>query len=162
VLAQLSTAKPLIDGGQLRPLGIASKARRAVLPDLPTIAEAGEMPGFEAESWYALMAPAQTPHAPIRRAGRDGSEARHRSGCRWKKCPSSRRYSLSRNSAFGTGGRNGLVSVSLITQARSTDDEYARTSQTAITTTTAIPTATIILLAYRMMLLRMVSPPSIG
>jgi len=65
MFAQLSTAKPLIDGGQLRPLGIASKARSAVFPDLPTIAEAGEMPGFEAESWYALMAPAQTPDAVI-------------------------------------------------------------------------------------------------
>src|SRR5262245_39253524 len=59
-----------------------------------------------------------------------------------------------------TGGRNGLVSVSLITHARSTDDEYATTSLIAITTTTAIPSATIILLAYRTMLLRMVSPPS--
>ena len=61
MFAQLSTAKPLIDGGQLRPLGIASKERSAVLPDLPTVVEAGEMPGFEAKSWYALMAPAQTP-----------------------------------------------------------------------------------------------------
>jgi tripartite-type tricarboxylate transporter receptor subunit TctC len=67
MFAQLSTAKPLIDGGQLRALGIASKARSAVVPDLPTVAEAGEMPGFEAESWYALMAPAQTPDAVIRK-----------------------------------------------------------------------------------------------
>jgi tripartite-type tricarboxylate transporter receptor subunit TctC len=67
MFAQLSTAKPLIDGGQLRALGIASKARSAVVPNLPTIAEAGEMPGFEAESWYALMAPAQTPNAVIRK-----------------------------------------------------------------------------------------------
>ena len=49
MFAQLSTAKPLIDGGQLRALGIAGKERSAVLPDLPTVAEAGEMPGFEAE-----------------------------------------------------------------------------------------------------------------
>jgi tripartite-type tricarboxylate transporter receptor subunit TctC len=67
MFAQLSTAKPLIDGGQLRALGIASKARSAVVPNLPTIAEAGEMPGFEAESWYALMAPAQTSDAVIRK-----------------------------------------------------------------------------------------------
>jgi tripartite-type tricarboxylate transporter receptor subunit TctC len=65
MFAQLSTAKPLIDGGQLRALGVASKVRSTVLPDLPTIAEAGEMPGFEAESWYALMAPAQTPEAVL-------------------------------------------------------------------------------------------------
>ena len=67
MFAQLSTAKPLIDGGQLRPLGIASKERSAVLPELPTVVEAGEMPGFEAESWYALMAPAQTPDPVIRK-----------------------------------------------------------------------------------------------
>jgi tripartite-type tricarboxylate transporter receptor subunit TctC len=67
MFAQLSTAKPYIDGGQLRALGIASKERSVVLPDLPTVTEAGEMPGFEAVSWYALMAPAQTPDPIIRK-----------------------------------------------------------------------------------------------
>ena len=67
IFAQLSTAKPFIDGGQLRPLGVASKERSAVVPNVPTIAEAGEMPGFEAVSWYALMAPAQTPEPIIRK-----------------------------------------------------------------------------------------------
>jgi tripartite-type tricarboxylate transporter receptor subunit TctC len=67
LFAQLSTAKPFIDAGSLRPLGIASRERSAVLPDVPTIAEAGEMPGFEAVSWYALMAPAPTPEAIIRK-----------------------------------------------------------------------------------------------
>jgi tripartite-type tricarboxylate transporter receptor subunit TctC len=67
IFAQLSTAKPFIDGGQLRPLGVASKERSAVVPAVPTIAEAGEMPGFEAVSWYALMAPAQTPEPIIRK-----------------------------------------------------------------------------------------------
>jgi tripartite-type tricarboxylate transporter receptor subunit TctC len=67
IFSQLSTAKPFIDGGQLRALGIASKERSAVLPNVPTIAEAGDMPGFEAVSWYALMAPAQTPDPIIRK-----------------------------------------------------------------------------------------------
>lgn len=61
IFAQLSTAKPFIDAGQLRALGLASAARSAVMPDLPTIAEALSLPGFEAVSWYALMAPAGTP-----------------------------------------------------------------------------------------------------
>ncbi len=65
IFSQLSTAKPFIDGGQLRALGVASKARSAVLPNVPTIAEAGEMPGFESVSWYALMAPARTPDPVI-------------------------------------------------------------------------------------------------
>ena len=67
IFSQLSTAKPFIEGGQLRALGIASKTRSAVLPSGPTVAEAGDMPGFEAVSWYALMAPAQTPDPVIRK-----------------------------------------------------------------------------------------------
>jgi tripartite-type tricarboxylate transporter receptor subunit TctC len=65
--AQLSNAKPFIENGRLRALGIASKERSAALPDVPTIAEAGNLPGFEAVSWYALMAPAHTPEAIIRK-----------------------------------------------------------------------------------------------
>jgi tripartite-type tricarboxylate transporter receptor subunit TctC len=65
MFSQVSTAKPLISDGKLRALGIASKARSATLPDVPTIAEVGDMPGFEAISWYALMAPADTPQSII-------------------------------------------------------------------------------------------------
>lgn len=65
MISQLSTAKPLIETGKLRALGVASKARSTALPDVPTIAEAGDMPGFEAVSWYSLMAPAGTPQAII-------------------------------------------------------------------------------------------------
>jgi tripartite-type tricarboxylate transporter receptor subunit TctC len=65
IIAQLSTAKPLIDSGQLRALGVASRERSKVMPDLPTIAEATGIAGFEAVSWYALMAPARTPDAII-------------------------------------------------------------------------------------------------
>jgi tripartite-type tricarboxylate transporter receptor subunit TctC len=63
--AQLSNAKQFIENGQLRALGVASLKRSAALPDVPTIAEAGDLPGFEALSWYALMAPAHTPPAII-------------------------------------------------------------------------------------------------
>lgn len=65
IVAQLSTAKPLIDAGQLRALGVASKARSKAMPELPTIAEATGLAGFEAVSWYALMAPAGTPDAVV-------------------------------------------------------------------------------------------------
>jgi tripartite-type tricarboxylate transporter receptor subunit TctC len=65
MFSQISTAKPFIVQGQLRALGVASKARSAALPDVPTVAEAADMPGFEAVSWYALMAPAGTPDAII-------------------------------------------------------------------------------------------------
>jgi tripartite-type tricarboxylate transporter receptor subunit TctC len=65
--AQLSNAKPFIENGRLRALGIASKERSAALPDVPTIAEAGKLPDFEAVSWYALMAPARTPDTIVRK-----------------------------------------------------------------------------------------------
>jgi tripartite-type tricarboxylate transporter receptor subunit TctC len=71
MFAQLSTAKPLIESGELRVLGIAGAARSEALPNVPTIAEAGNMPGFEAVSWYALMAPAGTSDAIVAKL-RDG------------------------------------------------------------------------------------------
>lgn len=64
MFAQLSTAKPLIESGGLRALGVASRERSAALPGVPTVAEAAGLPEFEAVSWYALMAPAGTP-APV-------------------------------------------------------------------------------------------------
>jgi tripartite-type tricarboxylate transporter receptor subunit TctC len=60
MFAQTSAALPQIQGGKLRALGVASLKRAAQLPDVPTIAESG-LPGFEAVSWYALLAPAGTP-----------------------------------------------------------------------------------------------------
>jgi tripartite-type tricarboxylate transporter receptor subunit TctC len=65
MFSQLSTAKPLIASGELRALGVASKMRSTALPDVPTIADAADVPGFEAVSWYALMAPAGTPQAIV-------------------------------------------------------------------------------------------------
>jgi tripartite-type tricarboxylate transporter receptor subunit TctC len=63
--AQLSTAKPFIESGALKALGVASPRRSPLLPSVPTVAEAAGLPGFEAVSWYALMAPARTPPAVL-------------------------------------------------------------------------------------------------
>jgi len=49
-----------IQSGRLRALGVSSLARAAVLPNVPTIAEAG-LPGYEAVVWFALMGPARLP-----------------------------------------------------------------------------------------------------
>jgi tripartite-type tricarboxylate transporter receptor subunit TctC len=67
MFAQLSTAKPLMDSGQLKALGIASRARSPIMPDVPTVAEAAGIADFEAVSWYALMAPAHTPDPIIQK-----------------------------------------------------------------------------------------------
>ena len=60
MFSQMSSALPHIRAGKLRALGVASLRRSALLPSLPTVAEQN-LPGFEAVSWYALMAPAGTP-----------------------------------------------------------------------------------------------------
>ncbi|HWI14799.1 MAG TPA: tripartite tricarboxylate transporter substrate binding protein [Burkholderiales bacterium] len=49
-----------VKSGKLRALGVATSRRLALLPDLPTIAEAG-VPGYEATQWYGVLAPAGTP-----------------------------------------------------------------------------------------------------
>ena len=65
MVAQVPSALPHIKAGKLRALGVASAAPLATLPGVPTIAEAADLKGFEAVSWYALMAPAGTPKEVI-------------------------------------------------------------------------------------------------
>jgi len=55
---------PLIKQGRLRPLAVTGLQRSTVLPELPTIAET--LPGYRAETWYALFAPARTAPAIIK------------------------------------------------------------------------------------------------
>jgi tripartite-type tricarboxylate transporter receptor subunit TctC len=60
------TVLPHIEAGRLRPLAVAAEQRMSLLPDLPTTAEAG-VPGYEASSWFGVVAPAGTPPAVIAR-----------------------------------------------------------------------------------------------
>ena len=60
MFAQMSSALPHVRAGKLRALGVASLRRSTAAPDIPTVAEQG-LAGFEAVSWYALIAPAGTP-----------------------------------------------------------------------------------------------------
>lgn len=55
-----------IKSGKLRALAVTSAQRSKAFPDLPTLAEAG-VPGYQAESWYGLYAPANTPDAVVQR-----------------------------------------------------------------------------------------------
>ena len=57
----LPSSLGLIKGGKLRAIAVTSTTRAAALPDVPTIAESG-LPGFEASSWFGVLAPAGTPH----------------------------------------------------------------------------------------------------
>jgi len=60
----VASATSLIKAGKLKALAVTSAKRTAAFPDLPTVAEAG-VPGYAAESWYGLFAPAKTPSATI-------------------------------------------------------------------------------------------------
>ena len=71
MVAQVPSALPHIKADKLRALGVASAAPLAALPGVPTIASAADLPGFEAVSWYALMAPAGTPREVIAKAHAD-------------------------------------------------------------------------------------------
>jgi tripartite-type tricarboxylate transporter receptor subunit TctC len=62
----VTTMAPNVTEGQVRALATTGKARSTVLPDVPTVIEAG-VPGYEATIWLGLMAPAGTPKAVIDR-----------------------------------------------------------------------------------------------
>ena len=60
------TSAPHVKAGKLRALATASPRRARVLPEVPTMAEAG-YPGIELDFWFALFAPAGTPQEVVRR-----------------------------------------------------------------------------------------------
>ena len=61
--SNILSAAPHVKSGRLRALGVTSAKRSAVLPEVPTIAEAG-VPKYEEYNWYGLLAPAGVP-APV-------------------------------------------------------------------------------------------------
>jgi len=62
-----------IKAGKLRAIAVTSAQRSPALPNIPTIAESG-LPGFEASSWFGLLAPAGTPPAIVARVNADVNE----------------------------------------------------------------------------------------
>jgi tripartite-type tricarboxylate transporter receptor subunit TctC len=62
----LPSSLAMIKAGKLRAIAVTSAQRAPALPDVPTIAESG-LPGFEASSWFGVLAPAGTPQAIITR-----------------------------------------------------------------------------------------------
>lgn len=63
-----------IRSGRLRALAVSSPERVAALPDVPTVAESG-YPGFEADQWYGVVAPAGTPEAVVTRLNAEINKA---------------------------------------------------------------------------------------
>jgi tripartite-type tricarboxylate transporter receptor subunit TctC len=70
----VASAAPLIEGGQLRALAVTSAERSPAFPALPTVSEAG-VPGYDAEAWYGLFAPAKTPPEIIDRLNKAAAAA---------------------------------------------------------------------------------------
>ncbi|MBD9407505.1 tripartite-type tricarboxylate transporter receptor subunit TctC [Acidovorax sp. 100] len=60
----LSAAQPHVQAGKLRALGVTGTKRSPLMPDVPTIAEAG-LPGYTFETWFIVFAPAGTPKPVI-------------------------------------------------------------------------------------------------
>lgn len=73
-ITNIQLALPQIQAGKLRALAVTGARRLAVLPDTPTLAEAG-IQGVEVTTWFGLFAPAKTPVDVINRLNRDAQTA---------------------------------------------------------------------------------------
>ncbi len=71
----LPSALPHIKSGKLKALAVTSSQRSAVLPDVPTVEEAGNLKGFDASSWFGLLAPAGTPADIVSRLQQESAKA---------------------------------------------------------------------------------------
>ncbi len=74
MFANLSAVIGNVKAGQLRALAVTSTQRASAAPEIPTVAQAG-LPGFEAATWFALVAPAGTPHDIRRRLNAEVNRA---------------------------------------------------------------------------------------
>ncbi|MGC1174460.1 Bug family tripartite tricarboxylate transporter substrate binding protein [Polaromonas sp.] len=71
----LPSAMPQIKGGKLKAFAVTSAQRSTAMPELPTIEEAGKLKGFEASSWFGLLAPAGTPPEVVSRIQQEVAKA---------------------------------------------------------------------------------------
>jgi tripartite-type tricarboxylate transporter receptor subunit TctC len=70
----ITTMAPNVRAGKLRALGTSGKVRSTVLPEVPTLSEAG-VPGYDAVIWLGIMAPAGTPRAIVERLNNEITRA---------------------------------------------------------------------------------------
>lgn len=70
-IGAVNSLLPHIRSGRLRPIAVASENRTAFLPDVPTMAEAGPLPGYDILVWFGVMAPRGTPRAVVDRLNTD-------------------------------------------------------------------------------------------
>ena len=68
--APIPVALPLVQGARVRMLGVTTKERVEAIPNVPSLAEIG-VPGYDAPSWFMLVAPAKTPRAIVDKLAAD-------------------------------------------------------------------------------------------
>ncbi len=73
MFAPTQTVMPHVHAGRLKAFAVTSAKRFSILPDLPTVAEAG-LPGYEAVGWFGLLAPAKTPAAIVEKLSADANK----------------------------------------------------------------------------------------
>jgi len=66
-IAAINSLMPHFKSGKLRALAVAGSERTPLLPDVPTIADAGGLPGYSIDVWFGVLAPAGTPRAIVDR-----------------------------------------------------------------------------------------------
>lgn len=76
IFSSAPTAVPQVKAGRIRGLAVTTARRSLILPELPTIAEAG-LPGFEADNWYGVVTTMKTPRAVIDRLNTEIVRALH-------------------------------------------------------------------------------------
>jgi tripartite-type tricarboxylate transporter receptor subunit TctC len=74
VLIGQSSAKAQAEAGKVRILGIAASKRSPLMPDVPTMTEAG-VANYEVSSWFAMLAPSNTPKAIVDRLSAEINKA---------------------------------------------------------------------------------------
>ncbi|SCU81239.1 Extra-cytoplasmic solute receptor [Cupriavidus necator] len=67
----LPASLPFIRSGKLKPLAVTTPARSSALPNVPTVAAAGPVPGFDASPWFGLLAPRGVPTAVAQKISQD-------------------------------------------------------------------------------------------
>jgi tripartite-type tricarboxylate transporter receptor subunit TctC len=99
-IASIALFSPHIKSGAVRPLAATSAKRIAQLPETPTVSEFG-VPGFDAESWWGLLAPAKTPPEIVARMNAAMADALNDPGVKQGLSEQGVNYRLSSPEVFG-------------------------------------------------------------
>ena len=71
LIVSIPAAMSQVRAGRLVPLAVSTRGRTSILPDVPTVAEATGLKGYEVDSWYAVFAPAKTPDEAVGRMNKE-------------------------------------------------------------------------------------------